>query len=487
MNALERIRQGMRLVFHLGDNWMSVLGAALTTASAFTLLWFWFLEITSPHPVHPYAGIALFLILPALFVGGLLLIPVGILWRRRRLTREGRVPADYPRVDHHSPAVRNALFLAGGATLLNITLLGTATYKGVEYMESNRFCGLTCHQVMAPEYTAFLDSSHSRVGCVQCHIGPGAGWFVKSKLSGVRQVFAVALDTYSRPIPSPVHDLRPARETCEQCHWPQKFVGDKFVVRTRYADDETNTPSTTVLVLKVGGRNGNGSAGIHGRHLDAEERISYVSTDGRRELIPKVTYRDDDGMLVDYVSEDVKVSPADLARGERRKMDCLDCHNRPSHAFELPERAVDRAINEGRVSRDLPFVKKKAVELLRQEYPDRATAEKRIADGLLDFYRTGYPEVYQKRRAAVESASVAVKAAYLRNVFPSMKVNWGTHPNHIGHEDFLGCFRCHDESHKATDGRTITQDCNACHTILAQDETNPKVLADLGLGPGPGP
>jgi NapC/NirT cytochrome c family, N-terminal region len=486
MNLFQRIRSGARLAAHEGDNWISLVGAALTTASALTLLWFWALEITSPHPVHPYAGILLFLILPALFVVGLVLIPLGIVVQRRRHVRTGQVPPEYPPVDMRSRAVRHALMLGGALTIVNVALLGTATYKGVEYMDSNQFCGLTCHKVMAPEYTAFLDSPHSRVGCAECHIGPGAGWFVRSKLSGVRQVFAVALETYSRPIPSPVQHLRPARDTCEQCHWPQRFVGDKFVIRTKYADDEKNTPSTTVLVLKVGGRKGNGSVGIHGRHLDDEERISYVSTDGRRELIPKVTYRDDDGKLVDYVSEDVKAPPADLARGESRKMDCLDCHNRPSHAFELPERAVDRAITEGRVSRDLPFVKKKAVELLRQEYPDRATAESKIADGLIDYYRTTYPELFQKRRALVESASVAVKGIFLRNVFPDMKLGWGAHPNHIGHDDFLGCFRCHDESHKASDGRTITQDCSACHTILAQDETNPKVLADLGLEPAPG-
>jgi hypothetical protein len=405
----------------------------------------------------------LFVVLPFLFVLGLLLIPVGILWHRRRLAREGRGLAEYPSVHLSSPGVRNALLLVGGATVLNVAILGTATHKSVEYMDSNQFCGLTCHTVMEPEYTAFLDSPHSRVGCAQCHIGPGAGWFVKSKLSGVRQVFAVARGSYSRPIPSPVHDLRPARETCEQCHWPAKFVGDKFVVRTKYADDEANTQSTTVLVLKVGGHTGNGAVGIHGRHLN------------------------DKGELVDYVSQDVKTTPAELARGESRMMDCVDCHNRPSHAFELPEKAVDRAIGEGRISRALPFVKRKTVELLRKEYADRATAERQIADGLVDYYRTTYPEVYRERRALVESASVAAKAIYLRNVFPDMKVSWGVHPNHIGHEDFLGCFRCHDESHKAKDGRTITQDCSACHTILAQDETDPKVLADLGLTPAPAP
>jgi hypothetical protein len=294
-------------------------------------------------------------------------------------------------------------------------------------------------------------------------------------------VFAVALGTYSRPIPSPVHQLRPARETCEQCHWPQRFAGDKLLVRTKFGDDLNSTPSTTVLVLKIGGRAGTGSVGIHGRHLNPEERISYVATDDRRQVIPKVTYRDDDGKLVEYLSEDAKVTTADLARGEVRKMDCIDCHNRPSHAFELPERAVDRAIQQGGISRDLPFVKKKAVELLRAEYKDRETAERQIGEGLAGFYRTSYPDVYRDRRALVESTGSALKAIYLRNVFPDMKLSWGAHPNHLGHEDTLGCFRCHDESHKASGGRTITQDCNACHTILAQDEANPKVLADLGL------
>jgi hypothetical protein len=367
------------------------------------------------------------------------------------------------------------------ASAANLLIVGTATFKGVEYMDSNRFCGTTCHTVMAPEYAAFLDSPHSRVGCVQCHIGPGAGWFVKSKLSGVRQVFAVALRTYSRPIPSPVHELRPARETCEQCHWPEKFLGDKVVVRKKYESDEANTPTTSVLVLKLGGRSWQGSVGIHGRHLDAVGRISYVSTDGRREVIPKVVYRDDEGRQVEYVSEETKVTKAELARGEERRMDCIDCHNRPSHAFELPERAVDRALSEGRISRELPFVKKKAVELLRKDYADQATAERQIPQMLAEFYRTSYAELYRQRRTLVEAAGQAVVAIYLRNVFPEMRVGWGTHPNHIGHEDFLGCFRCHDESHKSADGRAITQDCGACHSILAQDEKNPKILQDLGL------
>jgi nitrate/TMAO reductase-like tetraheme cytochrome c subunit len=416
-----RLRDLGRLGFYLGGNRVSLLGAILTTSSGLTLVAFWLLEITSSRPLHPYAGIALVLILPGVFVFGLLLMPLGAILRRRRLRKRGELPSEWPRIDVQAPVVRNAIVFVALATVVNVAMLGAATYHGVEYMDSNQFCGLTCHKVMAPEYGAFLDSPHSRVGCVQCHIGPGAGWFVQSKLSGVRQVFAVALGTYSRPIPSPVHQLRPARETCEQCHWPQRFSGDKLLVRTKFADDEKSTESKTVLVLKIGGRAGNGSVGIHGRHLNPEERISYVSTDGRRQVIPKVTYREDDGSLVDYVSEEVKVTPADLAKGEVRKMDCIDCHNRPSHVFELPERAVDRAIEQGRVSRELPYIKKKAVELLRGEYPDRATAERQIGEGLAAFYRASYPEIYKRHRTLLETTAGEVKAIYLRNVYPDMK------------------------------------------------------------------
>jgi hypothetical protein len=481
MRVPEQLVRWSRPAVYLGNNWISLLGAVLTTSGGITLLAFWALEMFSERPVHPYIGIAIFLVLPGIFLVGLALMPLGAVWRRLRLRRRGLLPEVYPQIDFREPLLRHAAGLVGVATLLNVAIMGTSTYKGVEYMDSTQFCGLTCHKVMAPEYTAFLDSPHSRIGCVQCHIGPGAPWFVKSKLSGTRQVLAVTFDTYSRPILSPVEDLRPARETCEQCHWPQKFHGDKFVVHTKYADDEASTPSTTVLVLKIGGRTFQAATGIHGRHLDDAERISYVAIDRQRQVIPRVAYLADDGKIEEYASEEVKATPEQIARGEHRKMDCMDCHNRPSHTFELPERAVDRAISEGRISRELPFVKKKAVEALRAPYPDREAASARIPAVLADYYRTDHPESYRQHRALVERAGAEVRAIYLRNVFTGMKVTWGTYPNNLGHEDFLGCFRCHDESHKTAGGKTITQDCNACHTILAQDESNPKVLAELGL------
>ncbi len=481
MGRREGVREWLLPVLSLGSNPVTLIGAILTTSSALTVVGFWALELLSWGPVSPYAGIIFYLILPAVFVLGLALMPLGAMWRRWRLRARGQALAVIPRLSLSDPTLRKAAVLVAAASAVNVVILATASYRGIEHMDSVQFCGQTCHTVMAPEYAAYLNSPHSRVPCVDCHIGPGAPWFVRSKLSGTRQIFAVMFHTYPRPIPSPVTNLRPARETCEQCHWPQKFEGDKFIVHTKYSDDEANTPLKTVLILKVGGRTFKGAVGIHGRHLAGEPRVRYVAQDEKREVISRVFYRGDDGREVEYVAQGQAASSARPAAGQTRTMDCMDCHNRPTHTFETPERAVDQAMEDGRVSPKLPFMKKKAVELLRGDYPDQDTAKHRIAEGLAGFYQAGYPEVWQKQRAEIDEASEQLGLIYARNVFPSMRVKWGTYPSHIGHEDSPGCFRCHDEGHVAGDGRTITQDCTACHEIPAQDEPNPKILQDLGV------
>ena len=481
MSPQNTVRDWARLLYYLSQNTLSLIGVVLTTSSAITLIGFWIYDFMLPGPPHPYVGILLFLILPAVFVLGLILIPVGILLRRKKLRDAGELPAIYPAIDLKTDMVRNSVLFIACATILNVMIFGFASYQGVTYMDSTSFCGLTCHTVMAPEYSAYQNSPHARVECVSCHIGPGAGWFVKSKLSGLRQVFAVTFKTYSRPIPSPVKYLRPARETCEQCHWPQRFSGDRFLIKTDYKDDEKNTPLTTALILKVGGFTRAGSQGIHGRHLDEGSRIHYISTDEKRQVIPVVFYTDDTGKTVEYVSTDIKVSKEQLEKGERRAMDCIDCHNRPTHAFELPENAVDLRMSRGVISTELPYIRKKAVELLKADYPNRETAKTRIEEGITGYYRSTYPEVYNTKRALVEQAADAVSAIYLRNIFPDMKVGWGVHPNNLGHNDFPGCFRCHDGSHTSADGQTISNDCSACHNLLAVQEENPKVLKDLGL------
>jgi len=477
----ERIRNWLRPVYFLGQNAVTLTGAAITTSAALTSIAFWFYDILLPGPPHPYIGLLVYLILPGIFIVGLLLIPIGIWIRRRKLRGSGTLPATFPAIDLSLPVVRRTLEWVGLATLLNLLILGTASYRGVAYMDSTSFCGTTCHTVMAPEYTAYQNSPHSRVGCVECHIGPGAGWFVRSKLSGLRQVAAVTFHTYSRPIPSPVRYLRPARETCEQCHWPQRFTGDKFVVNTSYKEDEKNTPQTDVFLMKVGGRTWQGSVGIHGRHLADSARIQYISTDRERQTIPVVYYTDENGKTTEFRSTDAKPTQKQLDAGEHRVMDCVDCHNRPTHNFDLPENAVDKAISIGHISPELPYIRKKAVELLKVEYPARDLAKQRIVAELDSFYRTNYPQIYQTRRSLIQQSADEVAAIYLRNIFPEMRMTWGAHPNNLGHNDSPGCFRCHDGSHTSADGQTITNDCSACHQFLAMGEEHPKVLTDLGL------
>jgi len=481
MSAQNTLKDWARLIYYLGQNIISLIGVVLTTSSALTLIGFWAFDFILPGPPHPYIGILFFLILPAFFLLGLILIPIGIILRRRRLRAAGELPTVYAEIDLKTPQVRNGLLFVGMATILNVMIFGVASYRGVSYMDTATFCGRTCHTVMAPEFIAHEGSTHSNVECVGCHVGPGAGGYARAKFSGLHQLYALAFKRYPTPIPTPVHNLPSTRDTCEHCHWPQRISGDKLLVKTNYKDDEKNTKQTTALILKIGGRTYAGSVGIHGRHLDDGSRIRYISTDAERQVIPVVYYTDTKGKTIEFVSTDNKATKQRLEQSEHRAMDCIDCHNRPTHAFELPESAVDLRMSQGLISPELPYIRKKAVELLKVDYPNRETAKPRILQSIVTFYRDTYPAVSNTKRVVVEQSADAVADIYLRNIFPNMKVTWGVHPNNLGHNDSPGCFRCHDGSHTSADGQTITNDCSACHNLLAVQEENPKVLTDLGL------
>src|SRR5579862_2752123 len=409
MTLREHLPTWFRPAAYLSQNAVTMAGAVLTTSSAFTILAYWIFDLTAGGTTNPYLGVIFFLILPGIFAVGLVLMPVGALWQRQKLKAAGQLRSEYPKLDFSEPIFRRAAIWVAGLTALNAAILSVGTYRGVQYMDSAAFCGQTCHTVMQPEFTAYANSPHQRVGCVDCHIGPGAGWFVRSKLSGLRQVYAVSFHTYDRPIPSPVEQLRPARETCEQCHWPQKFTGDKLIVRKKYSDDEKNTLLTTVLMMKIGGHNADGAVGIHGRHLDAQSRIQYLAVDRQRQSIPHVVYLDDDGKKVEFVSTDAKPTPEQMRAGESRAMDCIDCHNRPAHNFEPPERAVDDALSAGRISTELPFIKKKAVEVLKATYPNRESAAQLIAASLNQFYRTSFPDAFAGKQPAIAAAIAQIQ------------------------------------------------------------------------------
>ncbi len=467
-------------VVYLSANWVSRIGVVLVTSA--TVFWLFLLPLAVRGAgAHPYLGIVEFLMLPSVFFAGLALIPAGMWGQFRRQRRVGGgAAATFPPLSLESPQLKRLALFVGVTTVLNLILGTLFTFQGVSYMDSVNFCGRTCHTVMQPEYAAYQNSPHSRVECVACHIGPGTSWFVKSKLSGVGQVFAVAFNNYPRPIPTPVRNLRPARETCETCHWPQKFGEDRVRVINNYADDATNTLTKTVLLLRIGGSRGHGSPGIHGAHLGPGVAITYFPTDESRQTIPRVEYRNSvTGRSFDFQAADAK--PEAVRNLGSRQMDCMDCHNRPTHVFSLPERAVNTAMAAGTISPSLPFIKKQAVAILKQSYASNEAAEQAIPAALDRFYREQQPDAYAAHRADITRAGQTLVAIYDRNVFPAMKVTWGSYPNNIGHTDFPGCYRCHDDNHVAAGGKKITQDCNTCHQLLAMDEANPKILADLGL------
>ena len=487
MPAFEKFRENwVRPSLFFGNNPISLAGGAITTASGVTMISYWLVELIGHPNANPYLGIIFFLILPALFILGLALIPVGIFFRRRALRKTEQIPSVFPKIDFNDRIFRHGIDIVLVATIVNLLVVSIASYRGAAYMDSPQFCGQSCH-VMHPEFTAYKISAHSHVPCVECHIGTGVSSYFEAKINGTKQLVEVSthpfahiapklIPDYPTPIESPVKNLRPARDICEACHTPAKFVGEKLLVKSSFADDEKNTETQSVVVLHLGGQDSlSHLTGIHGVHLG---HIEYIATDPTRTTIPWVERSNPDGSKNTYVSSTLKGAQP---QGERRVMDCIDCHNRASHTFTTAEEGLNRLMAEGAVSPSLPWVHKEGLALLKADYASQDDASAKIPVQLEAFYRSGNPEVLTTKADLVKRAGQELVMLYSQNVFPEMKVTWGTHPNHIGHMTYPGCFRCHDGDHNAKDGTSITQDCAACHNLLAVDEAKPKVLSDLGI------
>jgi nitrate/TMAO reductase-like tetraheme cytochrome c subunit len=459
---------------HLADNLISKVGIVLVTTAVVAWLFVLPVELSEGHE-HPYLGILFYVILPTMFFLGLAIIPVGIMRKLRAEQKAGTIPKEPPALEWANPELRRLIKLIGIATVINIIVGGYYTNAAVQYMDSANFCGQTCH-VMAPEFTAYQDSPHVNVPCTECHVGSGATAYIDSKMRGAGQLLALIMNNYEKPVPTPVHTLRPARDICEQCHWPQKFGGYRIDVLDKFDDDEANTTSKTVLVMRIGG--GSMTEGIHGFHTKPGVVIEYAATPDRME-IPWIRYIDPDGKSTEYATE--AWAEADQSTYEMRTMDCLDCHTRPSHHFQIADRAVNEALSLGRIDASLPWAKKHALEILNAEYASTEEAEEQIPAAFVAAYRDEDPDTYAANREAVEQSAQGVLAVFRRNVFPEMDVTWGTYPDQIGHEDFPGCFRCHDYEHESSDGESISQDCSACHELLAMEESDPEILGSLGI------
>ncbi|MEW5794781.1 MAG: NapC/NirT family cytochrome c [Candidatus Zixiibacteriota bacterium] len=452
-------------------NWISIIGAYIGSVSLLLIILFLGISFFLDFATNPYLGIVQFLILPVFLIGGLLLIPAGAYLQRRRIRKGvGTERRQWPRIDFNQKSHRNALTVFAFGSVLVVFVSAVGSYKTFHYTESVEFCGTVCHQVMKPEYVAYQNSPHARVACAACHIGSGANWYVKSKLSGAYQVYAVLANNYPRPIPTPVANLRPAQETCEQCHWPEKFFGAQQKRFNHFMYDEANTAWPIDLLIRTGGgdpRTGQ-AHGIHW-HMNIQNKIEYVARDHERQDIPWVRLTDrTSGRVIVYQNQNSPLSPDSLAAAEIRSMDCMDCHNRPSHIYRSPDQAIDLGLLTGRIDAGLPSIKEKAVAVMAREYTTEAEALSAIATELNDYYQTERPDVYETKKAQVDASVAAIQEAFAQNIFPEMKVRWSEYQDNLGHFDSPGCMRCHNEAMVGEKGQKITTDCRACHTILSQ-------------------
>jgi hypothetical protein len=440
-------------------NWLSLAGLVILAGSLFAFVLLVVLDKFTPHS-SPYLGILIYVVAPGFFVLGGFFIVLGALVVRSGLHRKS--PSALPHILHIDLSrVRDrrvlAGFILGALCFLLLTAIGSnQTYQ---YAESVQFCGQACHTPMKPEYTAYLHSPHARVACVDCHVGSGASAQFKAKWNGVHQLISVVKGDYQRPVKTPIKNLRPARETCEECHWPEIFSGNLDRTYSHFLADETNTPFSVRLILKVGGGDLHKGPveGIHW-HVSPQNKVEYIAGDEKRQVIPWVRFTDPKGKVTEYRSADFKDDPT---QHTIRTMDCLDCHNRPAHQFRSPNDAVDHAIASGKIDHVLPWVKSNVVSVLIQNYATETEAMEKISSTLHSQY---------SRDPNIALLVSEVQHIYRDNFFPEMKADWRAYPDNLSHKDFAGCFRCHDGLHKAADGKTSisANNCNTCHTILAQ-------------------
>lgn len=464
-------------------NYISFGGVAIVAASLTSIALLFVIEMTSASHDNPYTVLVTYILLPSVLMFGIAVMLIGALIERRRRRRmpESETPL-YPVLDLNDPRRRRAflIFLCVGFAFLFISAFGS--YRAFEYTESTTFCGQQCHTVMKPEFVAYNASPHAKVACVACHVGGGAEWYVRSKLNGMHQLYAVTFKTYQRPIQTPVHNMRPANDTCSQCHWPEKFHGEQLKVFNHYGYDENNSLNQTRMLLKTGGGNSEfgPTGGIHW-HMNVSNEITYIATDEKRQEIPWVRLKDSTGKITDYMVADANLTESQIEQAAKRKMDCIDCHNRPTHIYLSPNAAVDQALAASRIDVTLPFIKAKGVELLAAQYNTNDEAVGAIAAGLHEYYRASHPGIYTAKRISVDSAVAELQKIYQTYFFPEMRTDWRAHINNIGHYDAQGCFRCHDGRHFSREGKVIRNECSICHTTLDQTFGGQTVVPKDGM------
>lgn len=455
-------------------HWLTSLGGALMAAGFLAFVILVIVDFTSEVD-NPYRSIIGFVGAPLVgFVGAVLFI-LSIRIQIRQARRRGEEVRFRFTIEPSNPRYMRNLWLFLGFTSVFVVVFAFAGFKGYETTDSSEFCGSACH-VMDPQNIAYANSAHARVPCVECHIGPGAGFWVQAKIDGIRQVVAVATDSFPRPIPTPIEDLRPAQETCEECHWPAQFYGQKLVTKNYYRTDEANTPWTVSLLMNIGGGNPRTGAleGIHW-HMATNNVVEYIALDEERNEIPWFRVTSADGNSTTYADPFEEYPDPNDPATEKRVFDCMDCHNRPSHDFTPPAVSMNLALSTGRISRDLPFIRKLGVDLLNADYASYAEAEAAIAVGIDAFYNTDYPEQVGALAGEIQRAKDELIGIYKANFFPEYSTDYRSRTNNLSHFVDHGCFRCHGNEQVTATGVSLPIACDTCHVIVAQGPTD-----DLG-------
>lgn len=450
-------------------NFISFIGIFIVAAALTSFVLLLLIELFV-HTQNPYSDLVTFILVPSIMIFGIFVAVVGaLLERRRRRNLTHDEIAAYPVIDLNDPRRRRMLLVKLCVAFAFLFMSAFGSYRAYEYTESVAFCGLACHSVMKPEYVAYQASPHANIRCVECHVGGGAEAYLRAKFTGVRQLYGVATGHYSRPINTPVHNMRSATETCQKCHWSEKYHGDKLKIFDYYAYDEQNTHNRTRMLIKVGGGNPNAGpvGGIHW-HMNVANEVTFIAADERRQIIPWIQMKDANGRVIEYLAKDSQLSASEIQNAPKRTMDCIDCHNRPAHIYLSPNDAVDRSLDAGRLAVELPYIKARAVEVLVKPYQTNDEALATIDQSMTDYYKSTYPDLYANKREMIAAAVAETQSLYQTYFFPEMKTDWRAHPNNIGHHTALGCFRCHDGQHVSRDGQVIRNECAICHTTLDQ-------------------
>lgn len=451
---------------------LAAVGGALIAAGAFAFIVLSAIDIASDVE-NPYRSLVTFVGAPAIFTLGVILFLIAARIQVRKARRLGEDIHFVLRVAPSDPRYMRNLWVFLGLTFLFVMVVGWSGFKAYEATDSVSFCGESCH-VMDPQNVTYANGPHARVPCVDCHIGPGGSFWVRSKIDGIRQLVATATNSFDRPIHTPVQSLRPAQQTCEGCHWPEQFFGQKLTNRTYYRTDEGNSPWTISLLVNVGGGNPRTGdlEGIHWHMLSGKD-VEYIATDEDRQEIPWVRVTDTTtGEVTVYTDADEDFPDPANEDTEVRLFDCMDCHNRPSHSFQPPATAMNLEISRGSISRDLPFVRDVGLELLNADYETTEEATDAITVGLAGFYADQYPDQAAGLSEKIAAATDALLRVYENNFFPEYKTDYRARVNNLSHFVNDGCFRCHSSDLESDAGATISADCESCHSIVAQGPTD---------------